>query len=129
VIDTITGSENGDLQDSETDILEDYYENLNPMANHPLLGRWETTNHNEIDLLPNTIERLELFDDGTGFELLSNTLVAREITWAADGGRLTITPLDASFRVTTYEYELSGNTITIFYNINRTSFTEARRMR
>ena len=101
-----------------------------PMAGHPLVGRWEVINLVDID--PHNMDEigaiLEYFDDGTGIEHHSEEPLLREITWVAEGGRLTITPNDASFRIRSYDYEIEGNVFTIFFNTNRTSYFEAMRI-
>ena len=100
------------------------------MANHPLVGKWEIINHVEID--PHNMDEMgtiiEYFSDGTGVEQHAVEPVLRKFSWEAASGRITITPVDASFRIRSYDYELNGNIATYFVNINRTSYFEAIRI-
>jgi hypothetical protein len=100
------------------------------MADHPLVGRWEIETLVEID--PHNMDEIgaliEFNDDATGVEHHAEDPRSRPFTWDAESGRLTITPTDASFRIRTYDYELELNTLTIFFNRNRTSYFEAHRI-
>ena len=101
-----------------------------PVLDLTLAGKWELVNAVEVD--PSAASRIaaetEYFDDGTGRAYYEGVLLPQEFKWEAEGGRLTITPADATMRISAYDYELSGNTLTIFYNTNRTSYTESRKV-
>ena len=127
--------ENEHISENDND---NEYEEITPlpehdvpaMADHPLVGKWEVINLVDID--PHNIDEigsiLEYFEDGTGIEHHSEEPLMREITWEAEGGRLTITPKDASYRIRSYDYEIEDNVFTIFFNRNRTSYFEAMRI-
>ena len=126
--------ENDYFDDFETMILDydfDYDDNnYLPMANHPLVGVWDVINMVDIDpqYIDEIGDRFEYFPDGTGFEHYFEEPFIREIMWEAEGGRLTIIPFDASFRIRTYDYEIEDNLFIIFLNRNRTSYVEALRI-
>ena len=130
---TEESDESEEAEDANKDENEEEPEEPEPPATestNPVVGEWRVTNLVDID--PHNMDEIgasiEFFDDGTGVEHHSEEPKLREMTWKAEGGRLTITPKDPSFVIRTYDYELDNNIITIFFNRNRTSFFEAVRI-
>ena len=114
--------------DDEPDDSE--IEPLPKMAGHPLVGRWEVTEL--VEVAAHHIDEIgvlfDFFENGTGIEHFTEEPISREMKWDAEGGRLTITPNDASYRIRTYDYEINRNVLSVFFNINRTSFFEATKV-
>ena len=93
---------------------------------HPLVGRWELAGTVEIDpvVVDGMATAVEYFRDGSGRAHHENLIVPQIFTWNTESGRLTIIPADVSMSERTYEYEITDDVLTIFYNTNRTSYAE-----
>jgi hypothetical protein len=128
IISTTHNDNDDDAGDDET-VDED--EDDSPTPPHPIVGSWETTALAEVDIeITGSIAEIRhFFEDGTGIEYHNESTQRREFAWRIENNRLTITPVDTSFIITTNSFEISDDTLTIFYNTNRTSYSEAVRIR
>jgi hypothetical protein len=99
------------------------------IPNYPIVGKWEVSELIEVDPenMGEVFTDIEFFADKTGAEYHTEDPKQREFTWETESGRLTITPIDPSYRIRTYDYEIDGDLLTIFFNRNRTSYFEAVR--
>ena len=93
---------------------------------HPLLGRWELAGTVDVDpqIEEGMATAMEFYEGHTGAAYHDDLQVSQNFTWHTESIRLTIIPADASLSVRTYEYEISEDILTIFYNTNRTSYAE-----
>ena len=127
---SVSSAESENVNEDE---YEEEYDESEPQVTenaNPIVGKWEVINLVDID--PHNMDevgaRIEFNEDGTGVEHHSEEPKLREMTWKTEGGRLTITPKDASLVIRTYDFETDNRILTIFFNRNRTSYSEAMRI-
>ena len=100
-------------------------------SDHPLLGRWDLAATVEVDsqVEEGMATAMEFTADGTGRAHHSDLIVPQDFNWQVESGRLGITPVTPAFGTRTYEYEITDDVLTIFYNTNRTSYAEFIKVR
>ena len=101
------------------------------VPNYPIVGKWEVSELVEVDAqnMDEIGAFIEFFNDKTGTQHHSEEPKQRDFTWETESGRLTITPVDPSYRIRIYDYEIDDDLLIIFFNRNRTSYFEAIKVR
>ena len=91
----------------------------------PLVGKWELEQTNNPPF-GGVVREIEFFSDGTG-RMPSILGLSAAFTWRRmEGGRLRI---DTAGITQIYDIEISGSTLTFFYNRATNSFAVYRRVR
>jgi hypothetical protein len=98
--------------------------------NNTIVGRWRVMNHVDVDAdeIEYIADTLEFQHDGVAITLFTDTQISYEFGWRIEGNRLVIIPPDDSLETVIYDYEIYDDIFTLFYNTNRTSYTEYERI-